>query len=198
MILLGNGGVGKSSLMARYVNNVFEEKTLHTIGVEFLTKSVLIGHITFSLQIWDTGGQERFKSLRTPFYKGSDVCILVFDLTEEESFVELNYWLQEFRKYSLEAEDVPFLLLGNKADLANRVVDSQRIYEWCKENSNIPYLETSAKLDINVEKGFSTILEMAKERETRSSGISNSDQYNGTIKLNKDTEKKKSCCSKLS
>ena len=74
----------------------------------------------------------------------------MFDLTEEESFIELNYWLQEFRKYSLEAEDVPFLLLGNKADLANRVVDSQRIYEWCKENSNIPYLETSAKLDINV------------------------------------------------
>ena len=74
----------------------------------------------------------------------------MFDLTDGQSFTELDYWLGEFKNYSLATEDVPFLLLGNKADLPSRATASDEIYEWCKANNNIPYLETSAKLNINV------------------------------------------------
>jgi small GTP-binding protein len=76
------GGVGKSSLMNRYVNNTFDAQSFHTIGVEFLNKDITIDDEAFTMQIWDTAGQERFKSLRTPFYRGSDCCMLTFDVND--------------------------------------------------------------------------------------------------------------------
>ncbi len=85
VILLGDGGVGKSSLMNRYVTNKFDTHLFHTIGVEFLNKDLEVDGRTVTLQIWDTAGQERFRSLRTPFYRGSDCCLLTFSVDDSQS-----------------------------------------------------------------------------------------------------------------
>uniref|UniRef100_A0A671LP27 RAB9B, member RAS oncogene family n=1 Tax=Sinocyclocheilus anshuiensis TaxID=1608454 RepID=A0A671LP27_9TELE len=92
VILLGDGGVGKSSLMNRYVTDRFDSQSFHTIGVEFLNRDLEIDGRLVTLQIWDTAGQERFKSLRTPFYRGADCCLLTFAVDDLQSFQNLGCW----------------------------------------------------------------------------------------------------------
>ncbi|XP_046399761.1 ras-related protein Rab-9A-like [Ischnura elegans] len=127
VVILGDGGVGKSCLMNRFVHNRFDEGSFHTIGVEFLNRDVTIGGETYTLQIWDTAGQERFKSLRTPFYRGSDICLLTFALDDRASFEHLPLWRSEFLHYADVQDDppnraFPFLVVGNKADLVANVI----------------------------------------------------------------------------
>lgn len=164
VVILGDGGVGKSSLMNRYVNNEFDSQSFHTIGVEFLNKDVELEDDTYTMQIWDTAGQERFKSLRTPFYRGSDCCILTFDVNDRQSFSNIPMWRKEFTHYAdvRKAEDFPFILIGNKVDQGNRKVLSEDAESWCKENGGVPYFETSAKDDINVEQAFVTAARQVK------------------------------------
>ncbi|CAB0003590.1 unnamed protein product [Nesidiocoris tenuis] len=116
VIILGDGGVGKSCLMNRFVNNHFDDHSFHTIGVEFLNKEMRIKNDTYTLQIWDTAGQERFKSLRTPFYRGSDICMLTFAVDDESSFQSLTMWKNEFIYYSdiKDGSAFPFVVVANK------------------------------------------------------------------------------------
>ena len=122
VVLLGDGGVGKSSLMNRFVSNKFDSQSFHTIGVEFLNKDITVESGMYTLQIWDTAGQERFKSLRTPFYRGADCCLLTFGLDDLSSFKNLSMWKKEFLYYAdVQDEDrFPFVVLGNKVDVAER------------------------------------------------------------------------------
>eukprot|EP00920_Eleutheroschizon_duboscqi_P037033 GHVT01088747.1.p1 GENE.GHVT01088747.1~~GHVT01088747.1.p1 ORF type:complete len:123 (+),score=2.84 GHVT01088747.1:337-705(+) len=96
VIILGDSGVGKTSLMNQYVNKKFSTQYKATIGADFLTKDVVIGDKDVTLQIWDTAGQERFQSLGVAFYRGADCCVLVFDLTSPKSFESLDSWREEF------------------------------------------------------------------------------------------------------
>ncbi len=167
VVILGDGGVGKSSLMNRFVNNQFDSQSFHTIGVEFLNKDILVGEDMYTMQIWDTAGQERFKSLRTPFYRGTDCCLLTFDVNDALSFQHINMWKEEFLKYAdvRDAEKFPFVLLGNKVDVGERVVSAEQAQDWCRRNGNVPFFETSAKDNINVEKAFITAAEQLKRHE---------------------------------
>lgn len=116
VVILGDGGVGKSCLMNRFVSNQFDEHSFHTIGVEFLNKDIEIDRETYTLQIWDTAGQERFKTLRTPFYRGSDICMLTYAIDDKHSFRNLQMWKNEFLYYADVKENVqfPFIVIGNK------------------------------------------------------------------------------------
>lgn len=116
VVILGDGGVGKSCLMNRFVSNHFDEHSFHTIGVEFLNKDIEINGEAYTLQIWDTAGQERFKTLRTPFYRGSDICLLTYAVDDRTSFKNLTLWRSEFLKYAdvREASTFPFIVIGNK------------------------------------------------------------------------------------
>uniref|UniRef100_A0A8C5PV20 small monomeric GTPase n=2 Tax=Leptobrachium leishanense TaxID=445787 RepID=A0A8C5PV20_9ANUR len=122
VILLGDGGVGKSSLMNRYVTNKFDSQAFHTIGVEFLNQDLEVDGRLVTLQIWDTAGQERFKSLRTPFYRGADCCLLTFSIDDRHSFENLTGWKKEFILYAdiKEPARFPFVVLGNKSDKSER------------------------------------------------------------------------------
>eukprot|EP00911_Craspedida_sp_UC1_P000722 UC1_evm1s552 len=162
VVILGDGGVGKSSLMNRFVNNEFDNQSFHTIGVEFLNKNVPVGDDTVTMQIWDTAGQERFKSLRTPFYRGSDCCLLVFDVSDLHSFERVDMWQQEFLNYAdvADAKGFPFVLLGNKVDVEERAVTRAQAEEWCAAHHDMPYYETSAKDNVNVEQAFVTAAEL--------------------------------------
>ncbi|KAL6117824.1 rab9b [Pungitius sinensis] len=156
VILLGDGGVGKSSLMNRYVTDRFDSQSFHTIGVEFLNRDLEVDGRLVTLQIWDTAGQERFKSLRTPFYRGADCCLLTFAVNDLQSFQNLGCWKKEFMYYSdvKDPERFPFVVLGNKVDMEQREVGEDEARAWCEENSCCPYFETSAKDDTNVAAAF--------------------------------------------
>ncbi|CAL8282649.1 ras-related protein Rab-9A [Gadus morhua] len=156
VILLGDGGVGKSSLMNRYVSNKFDTHLFHTIGVEFLNKELVVDGRAVTLQIWDTAGQERFRSLRTPFYRGSDCCLLTFSLDDGQSFVNLANWKKEFAYYAdvRDPDRFPFVVLGNKVDAPERQVAGEDVQHWCRDNGGHAYFETSAKDATNVTSAF--------------------------------------------
>jgi small GTP-binding protein len=193
VVILGDGGVGKSSLMNRFVHNEFNSQSFHTIGVEFLNKEVTVGSETCTLQIWDTAGQERFKSLRTPFYRGSDSCLLTFDVNDLSSFESIAMWKQEFLHYAdvRDSEKFPFILIGNKVDVGQRVVRRETAEEWCQANGGMPYFETSAKDNINVEKAFITAVERLRRVEPVLKAV-----YSDAIDLSKTKATESTgCCS---
>lgn len=128
VVILGDGGVGKSCLMNRFVSNHFDEHNFHTIGVEFLNKDIEINGESYTLQIWDTAGQERFKTLRTPFYRGSDICLLTYAVDDGTSFKNLSHWRSEFLYYAdvHEASTFPFIVVGNK--VRKRIITVIHVY----------------------------------------------------------------------
>ncbi|XP_022105356.1 ras-related protein Rab-7a [Acanthaster planci] len=192
VIILGDSGVGKTSLMNQYVNKKFSNQYKATIGADFLTKEVMVDDRLVTMQIWDTAGQERFQSLGVAFYRGADCCVLVFDVTNQNSFKSLDSWRDEFliQASPRDPENFPFVVLGNKIDMENRQVSTKRAQNWCSSKNSIPYFETSAKESINVEQAFQTIAKnaLAQEPET--------DMYNdfpSQIKLTDENKQDKSC-----
>ena len=170
VIILGDSGVGKTSLMNQFVNKKFSNQYKATIGADFLTKEVIVDDRVVTIQIWDTAGQERFQSLGVAFYRGADCCVLVYDVNNVKSFETLDSWRDEFlvQASPRNADSFPFVLLGNKIDLeeSKRVVSDKRARQWCQsKGTEIPYFETSAKEAINVEEAFQAVARAALARE---------------------------------
>ncbi|KAI8621639.1 ras-related protein rab-7 [Chytriomyces sp. MP71] len=170
VIILGDSGVGKTSLMNQYVNRKFTNQYKATIGADFLTKDLELDGKNVTTQIWDTAGQERFQSLGVAFYRGADCCVLVFDVNNSKSFDQLDSWRDEFllQASPRDPDNFPFVVLGNKVDLeeSRRQVSQKRALTWCQQKGNIPYFETSAKEAINVDLAFQTMAKNALEQET--------------------------------
>ncbi|MFX1256451.1 MAG: GTP-binding protein [Promethearchaeota archaeon] len=147
-IVVGDGGVGKTALTLRFSKGFFTEDYKMTIGVDFHVKTINIdteneGPLKVKLQIWDTGGQERFSSIRPMYYRGSLGALLIFDLTSYESFEHLPQWIEEVRANI--KDDVPLLLVGNKSDLVDeRALSIEEINDFTRK-FNLYYMETSAK-----------------------------------------------------
>jgi len=167
VIILGDSGVGKTSLMNQYVSRKFSSHYKATIGADFLTKEVMVDEKLVTMQIWDTAGQERFQSLGVAFYRGADCCVLVFDVNVAKSFEHIDNWKEEFLSQAAprNKDTFPFVLIGNKIDLENRAITQKRAQGWCQANGNIPYFETSAKEAINVDQAFQTIAKNALQQE---------------------------------
>jgi len=168
VIILGDSGVGKTSLMNQYVNKKFTNQYKATIGADFLTKEVMIDDKMVTMQIWDTAGQERFQSLGVAFYRGADCCVLVYDITVPKTFESLDSWRDEFliQASPRDPDNFPFVVLGNKADLDDkRKVSAQRAQQWCQTKNNIPFHETSASASTNVEVAFQEIARKAMKQE---------------------------------
>lgn len=193
VVLLGDGGVGKSSLMNRFVSNKFDTQSFHTIGVEFLNKDVAVDGEQYTLQIWDTAGQERFKSLRTPFYRGADCCLLTYGVDDLQSFKNLAMWKKEFLYYAdvKEAESFPFIVLCNKIDVDSWQVTQEDAKAWCTSNANMPFYETSAKDSTNVETAFIAAVRRVMELENYQDGPRHS--HADTVDLSKQPQKS-GCC----
>uniref|UniRef100_A0A3Q7G6P9 Ras-related protein Rab7 n=1 Tax=Solanum lycopersicum TaxID=4081 RepID=A0A3Q7G6P9_SOLLC len=153
----------------RYVHKKFSQQYKATIGADFVTKELQIDDRLVTLQIWDTAGQERFQSLGVAFYRGADCCVLVYDVNVMRSFDNLDNWHEEFLKQANppDPKTFPFILLGNKIDIDggnSRVVSEKKAKEWCT-SKGIPYFETSAKEDINVDAAFLSIAKTALANE---------------------------------
>ncbi|KAM3836953.1 ras-related protein Rab-9A isoform 1-T1 [Vipera latastei] len=192
VILLGDGGVGKSSIMNRYVTNKFDTQLFHTIGVEFLNKDLEVDGHFVTMQIWDTAGQERFRSLRTPFYRGSDCCLLTFSVDDSQSFQNLSNWKKEFIYYAdvKEPETFPFVILGNKIDITERQVSTEEAQVWCRNNGNHPYFEMSAKDATNVAAAFEEAVRRVLATDDRSDHLIQTDMIN----LHRKPTSSSSCC----
>ena len=163
--------VGKSALLNYFSHHKFQPNYRPTVPTEFYSKDIFIDDIAVTLQIWDTAGDERFRSVSRSFYKGSHGCILVYDITSSESFQALDYWKEDFESTVRAGElDKPsFVLVGNKSDLEEeRKVPKEQAMEWCKRNGNIVYLEASALKQTNVVEVFVTIAREAMKEISNS------------------------------
>ena len=153
IIIIGNTGVGKSCLLKRVMDNEFRNEHNVTIGVDFGFFIVRINGKVVKLQIWDTAGQEQFRSITRVFYKGAHCVILTYDITRESTFHDLGDWLREVKQ--LADPDIVQFLIGNQADLEEeRQVTKEMAEEYKNENKIDWYFETSAKTGQNVEKVF--------------------------------------------
>lgn len=170
VIILGDSGVGKTSLMNQYVQKKFSKEYKATIGADFLTKEITVDDKLVTMQIWDTAGQERFQSLGVAFYRGADCCVLVYDVNSMKTFEDLDTWRDEFliQAQPRDPENFPFVVLGNKIDEdggKSRVVSEKKAKAWCGGKGNLPHYDTSAKEDINVEAAFQAIARNALRNE---------------------------------
>jgi Ras-related protein Rab-1A len=158
LVLIGDSGVGKSCLLLRFADDNFTDSYISTIGVDFRFRTITIEKKTVKLQIWDTAGQERFRTITSAYYRGADGIIMVYDVTNQDSFEHVEEWLSEVDRYA--NENTAKLLIGNKADLLDQKQVSEETARRFAEKLNIPFLETSAKTSTNVDAAFLT---MAKE-----------------------------------
>lgn len=157
LLLIGDSGVGKSCLLLRFADHTYTESYISTIGVDFKIRTIDLDGKTIKLQIWDTAGQERFRTITSSYYRGAHGIIVVYDVTDMESFNNVKQWLTEIDRYA--CENVCKLLVGNKCDLQLKKVVSYEQAKTFAETAEkpFPFLETSAKAATNVEKAFLTM-----------------------------------------
>ena len=180
--LLGDSGVGKTCIINKYLFNKFSENQQSSIGIEKNEKRLKMNDGNeLKVIIWDTAGQERFKAMSTNTIKGAQGIVLVFDNTKKTTFESLPTWIKEVKEIK---DNIPIVLFGNKCDLIeNADVEKDEAEEFAKDN-NMEYFETSAKENINIEKGFKSIIDKAYETAQEEDGLD----------LKKTTKKKKSKC----
>mmetsp|Transcript_29753 Transcript_29753/g.81715 ORF Transcript_29753/g.81715 Transcript_29753/m.81715 type:complete len:209 (+) Transcript_29753:52-678(+) len=157
VLLIGDAGVGKSSLLLRFTDDSFEEHMASTIGVDFKVKTIVVGGKTAKLTIWDTAGQERFRTLTSSYYRGCHGIILVFDVNERETFDHLQQWLEELDLYAT-TQHTAKLLVGNKIDLQQREVSVEEATDFARKQAMM-YVEASAKTRAGVRQAFEEVVQ---------------------------------------
>ena len=199
LILIGNSGVGKSSILNRYMNKAFEESYKCTIGVDFLMKSIEINGKTVKLQLWDTAGQEKYKSMVASYYRGANVALVVFDITNHESFDSLPLWIENYYKNGPEQKNI--ILIGNKKDMIEERQVTQEEAELFSQTNNMIYFETSAKDGDNIDYVFTYAAEKLVEFYSSQKETNIKRQINQTNELQSQSfkeirieEHKKKCC----
>eukprot|EP00163_Fabomonas_tropica_P022416 TRINITY_DN3908_c1_g1_i2.p1 TRINITY_DN3908_c1_g1~~TRINITY_DN3908_c1_g1_i2.p1 ORF type:complete len:209 (-),score=33.60 TRINITY_DN3908_c1_g1_i2:213-839(-) len=199
VIVNGDGSVGKSSLLLRYLKGEFHESTTMTIGVDTGTKVLEFGDLSVKAQIWDTAGQERYRGITSTYYRGAAGAIVVYDVTSKESFDNCKTWISEIRKHSV--EDIVIGLVGNKVDLEDQRVVSTEEGEKYAEDNNLTFVETSAATGANVSEAFEyTVKEAVSVMSKRPTDELETKKQEQTVKLdNRNTEsgaskKKGGCC----
>ena len=154
--LLGDVAVGKTSIASRFCKNVFNESYVNTIGGAYQQQTILLDNdIKMKLHVWDTSGDERFKSMTNLYYRDAQVAILTYDITNSQSFEGLSFWLSELSD-KVNNDNMLLFLAGNKCDMENKVVPYSRAKEFAQEN-NMFFFETSAKTGTGIKELFKTI-----------------------------------------
>lgn len=163
LLMLGDSGVGKSSLIMRWTMDTFSPSLVSTVGVNFKSRKVNVCNELMQVQVWDTAGQEQFHKITTSYYKGAQGIMLVYDVTDPSSLANIEYWIKNIKSHA--SDTVQVALIGNKTDL--RVVSSDPTRKCCETERGqeialkygIPFFETSAKDSFNVDIAFLTLVE---------------------------------------
>lgn len=156
-IIIGDSGVGKSSLLYRFTDQDWNPHYIATIGVDFKVLTFERNAKVVKLQLWDTAGQERFRTITHSYYRGAHGIMLVFDVTNMESFEHVHSWMADVRKFGIEG--CPLVLVGNKADCASKRVVSREMGEMLAQQLNCKYFETSARENTAVDEAFNFIVD---------------------------------------
>ena len=196
-IIVGDSSVGKSNILLRFSRNIFDPGHQATLGIEFANKHVMYNNIDYLVQVWDTAGQENFRSVTRAYYKAAAVAMVVYDITNEESFEHIRQWIKDCK--DLAPKSVQLVLIGNKSDLEDkRAILNQRGLELAKEN-NMLFFETSALNGNGVEEAFNKTIEVIDEKirsgyydmeNLNSQGIrklKNGQEVNGERKIDKES-----------
>ena len=191
VLIIGNSGVGKSCLLLRFAEDMFSDNYISTIGVDFKIRKLELDGKTIKLQIWDTAGQERFRTITKSYYRGSNGIVVVYDITDRESFDQVQQWMNEIDQHA--SQDVCRLLVGNKADLDDKRAVKTEEGENLARQFGIPFLETSAKQSLNVDNMFTT---MAQAMKKKAGGIAGGSSQGGQVQIQKGQQVNKAggCC----
>lgn len=157
LLIIGDSGVGKSSILLRFCDDEFNEKQASTIGVDFKTKILQLRGKKLKLALWDTAGQERFRTLTSSYYRGAQGIVLVFDYSQRKSFEQIKFWQDEVRKYSTN-QDAVLMLVANKVDLPDPCVTREEAEEFALNNSMM-FIETSAKTRQGIKQAFEELVQ---------------------------------------
>ncbi|GFQ05474.1 RAS-related protein rabd2c, partial [Phtheirospermum japonicum] len=171
LLLIGDSGVGKSCLLLRFADDSYLESYISTIGVDFLMLQKIRTGKTIKLQIWDTAGQVRFRTITSSYYRGAHGIMVVYDVTNQERFNNIKQWLNEIDRYA--SENVNKLLVGNKCDLTAQKVVSTETAKAFADEIGIPFMETSSKNATNVELTFMAMSAAIKSRMASQPGMNN-------------------------
>ena len=187
IMVLGESKVGKTSLIKRYTKDQFGGVYLTTVGMDFQDKIIEIEDKKVRLQVWDTAGQERFRNVTKSYFQSSQGLLVVYDITDKESFEKINFWMENIKKNA--PENVKLILVGNKCDLANERKVTIEDGENKARNYNIKFFESSAKDGTNVNELFFYLAnEIYQDEKTK--GKDNKK----TMQLNANQKEKKKCC----
>lgn len=172
VVLLGEGRVGKTSILLRYIRGEYDDKQVSTLQASYLDKKIVVDNKAVQLSLWDTAGQERFHALGPIYYRDADGALLVYDITDEQSFVKVKTWVRELRK--IVGNDIAITIAGNKIDLEkNRHVVEKDALEYA-ESVGAAHYHTSAKLNKGLDDAFvdlahKMMANKAKQRVSRDS-----------------------------
>jgi len=187
VIVAGNSGVGKSSLLQQYVDKTFTDQFIATIGVDFKIKSTMLkSGKKAKLQLWDTAGQERFRSIVASYWRGADGVLLVFDVTERASFDAVKTWAEDIDRYARPA--VQKILIGNKSDMERKRVVSYEEANNLARRLGIVYFETSAKSSNGVQDAFEAISNQVAENYQSIHGMKQVEKKNLETRQTKPVE----------
>ena len=179
LLIIGDATVGKTSILSRFSKNSFNSNYLATVGLDFFTKDEIFEGKIIRIKIWDTAGQERYKSLTKGFFRNAQGIMIVYDVTNSETFENLKFWIQSIKsQMESEINKIPVIIIGNKIDAEKREIKKEEAQLFSK-NHNYPYFETSAKTGINIEE---TIIFLVKEVINK---ITCDKQSNTNIKISK-------------
>ena len=159
LLVLGEAGVGKTSIIQKFATNTFEEKLTATIGIDFLSKKIKYKNKTYQFRLIDTAGQERFHHIIDSYYHMGDVFFVVFDLTNEDSLNAITKWIDEIKEKRGDP-DPKIIIIGNKDDLKDKQINKEIIEKQLENHKNRIYIKTSAKKNINIQEAFEAMIDL--------------------------------------
>ena len=196
IIVIGDSSVGKTNIVSRFTDDKFDANSLATVGVNFKQKTIVSGENKVKLQVWDTAGEERFKSVINVYFRGAKAAFCVFDVTNRKSFDSCEEWIYMLREQG--EPDIVIVLVGNKTDLASdRQVSTEEGALKATKNE-CAYIETSAKIGDNIEAAFELavrkVIEQHQSEDANESSLMDDMDKSLHLKLAPKQEKKSGCC----
>lgn len=193
VVLIGDQNVGNSSILCRLTKNSFSTNTSATYGVEFSHKTKTIDGKTVKTQIWDTSGQEKFRATTSTFYRGAVGALVIYDITNEESFIRVGFWANDLK--SCAGPEVAITLVGNKADLGDsRVVTKEEGWALSNEYDSC-FIETSALSGVNIETVFEQLICRVYENTLRKGPVMALNSRIALLKSEWNSLKRRDACS---
>lgn len=201
IVLIGDSGVGKSSLLSRFTRNEFDLESKSTIGVEFATRSIQVDGKVIKAQVWDTAGQERYRAITSAYYRGAVGAILVYDLSKQKTFENVERWLLEVREHA--ESSIVTMLVGNKCDLKHlRAVPLEDAKKYAND-SGLSFIEASALDSTNVEEAFTQTItkvhevqltKMRKELDMPGQNNGSSNGQGKVVEVDETSQPERNCC----